>query len=227
MFARQCLARITCLGVSILFCAGGLWGQVSAVLSGTVTDQTGAVVQGANVTVKSVDTGATRETNTDALGHYLFSSLPAGQYEVHAGKTGFSQEIRTGVNLVVGQSAAVDTSLRVGEASQQVTVTGDAALVSVETANAAGLVGERQVKELPLNGRSYDELLQLNPSVANFTFEKTGGVGESNSTAGNNFAVNGNRPQQNIFLLNGVEFTGAAENNMQPGGVSQIGRAHV
>ena len=77
------------------------------------------------------------------------------------------------------------------------------------------------MKDLPLNGRSYDELLTLNPGVVNFTSEKTGGIGVSNSTAGNNFAVAGNRPQQNLFLLNGVEFTGAAENNMQPGGTSQ------
>ncbi len=61
----------------------------------------------------------------------------------------------------------------------------------------------------------------MNPGVVNFTFEKIGGVGVSNSTSGNNFVVSGNRPQQNMYLLNGVEFTGAAENNMQPGGVSQ------
>ena len=61
----------------------------------------------------------------------------------------------------------------------------------------------------------------LNPGIVNFTWEKTGGIGVSNSTTGNNFSVSGNRPQQNLFLLNGVEFTGAAENNMQPGGLSQ------
>ena len=64
-------------------------------------------------------------------------------------------------------------------------------------------------------------LLTINPGVVNFTWEKTGGIGVSNSSTGNNFAVSGNRPQQNLFLLNGVEFTGAAENNMQPGGASQ------
>ena len=65
------------------------------------------------------------------------------------------------------------------------------------------------------------QTLTLNPGIVNFTWEKTGGIGVSNSTTGNNFAVSGNRPQQNLFLLNGVEFTGAAENNMQPGGSSQ------
>jgi hypothetical protein len=71
-----------------------------------------------------------------------------------------------------------------------------------------------------LNGRSYDLLLPLNPGIVNFTSQKTGGTGISNSTTANNFAVSGNRPQQNIFLLNGVEYSGAAENNMQPGGTS-------
>ena len=109
--------------------------------------------------------------------------------------------MRTGVHLVVGQSATVDMGLRVGEASQQVTVQGDASLVGVTTADISGLVGEQQVKDLPLNGRSYDELLTLNPGVVNFTWEKPGGIGVANSTSGNNFAVSGNRPQQNLFLL--------------------------
>ncbi len=126
-----------------------------------------------------------------------------------------------GIDLIVGQNAKVDLSLRLGASSQQVTVNADAPLVSVTTKDISGLVREQQVKDLPLNGRSYDELLTLNPGVVNFTAAKTGGVGVSNSTVGNNFAVSGNRPQQNIFLLNGVEFTGAAENNMQPGGTSQ------
>ena len=100
-------------------------------------------------------------------------------------------------------------------------VNADASAVNLTTADISGLVSDQQVKDLPLNGRSYDELLTLNPGIVNFTAEKTGGMGVSNSTVGNNFSVSGNRPQQNLFLLNGVEFTGAAENNMQPGGTSQ------
>jgi hypothetical protein len=99
-------------------------------------------------------------------------------------------------------------------------VNGEAPIVNTTTRDVSGLVGERQVKELPLNGRSYDLLLQLNAGIVNFTSQKTGGTGISNSTTANNFAVSGNRPQQNIFLLNGVEYSGAAENNMQPGGTS-------
>src|SRR5580693_9341622 len=195
--------------------------QVSAVLSGTVTDQSGAVISGASVTVKSVETGASRTAATEADGRFLFPSLPVGEYEIRATKANFTEAVRTGVQLVVNQNAVVDMSLKVGPSSQQVTVNGDASQVAVTTADVSGLVGQKPIKDLPLNGRSYDELLTLNPGVVNFTWEKTGGVGVSNSTSGNNFVVDGNRPQQNLFLLNGIEFTGAAENNMQPGGVSQ------
>ena len=160
-------------------------------------------------------------TLSDAAGRYQFPALPVGRYELRGAKPGFTEEVHTGIQLAVGQSATVDLTLKVGESSQEVTVKGDAAIVSATTGNISGLVGEQQIKDLPLNGRSYDELLTLNPGVVNFTWEKTGGIGVSNSTTGNNFVVSGNRPQQNLFLLNGVEFTGAAENNMQPGGTSQ------
>jgi hypothetical protein len=169
-----------------------------------------------------VDLGTERVSVTDAAGRYELYALSIGTYEIHVTRQGFSEEVRTGIHLVVGQDATVDFRLRVGDASQQVTVSEDAPIVNTTTADISGLVGGDEIKSLPLNGRSYDLLLTLNPGVVNFTSAKTGGVGVSNSTVGNNFAVAGNRPQQNLFLLNGVEFTGAAENNMQPGGTSQL-----
>ena len=196
-------------------------GQVSANLSGVITDPSGAAVSGATVTSNRVDTGVSRTASTDQSGRYRFFALPIGEYEIRAAKEGFAEGIRSGIRLVVGQDATADLTLRVGQVSEQVKVTEDAPVVALTTQDISGLVGERQVKDLPLNGRSYDLLLTLNPGIVNFTWEKTGGIGVSNSTTGNNFAVSGNRPQQNMFLLNGVEFTGAAENNMQPGGSSQ------
>ncbi|MGA8151754.1 MAG: carboxypeptidase regulatory-like domain-containing protein [Terriglobales bacterium] len=195
--------------------------QVSATLSGIVTDQSGAAVSSAVVTARNLDTGLSRSAVTDHLGRYQLFALPVGHYEVRVKRDGFAEGIRTGIHLLVGQDASADLSLQVGAVSEEVKVTGDAALVSLTTQDISGLVGEQQVKDLPLNGRSYDLLLTLNPGIVNFTSEKTGGIGVSNSTTGNNFAVSGNRPQQNLFLLNGVEYTGAAENNMQPGGTSQ------
>ena len=207
--------------LSILIASKYAPAQVAASLSGSITDPSGAAVPEAAVTVTNVNTGMARSVTTGGAGRYQMLSLPVGEYEIRVQKTGFAEEIRTGIDLVVGQAAIVDLRLRVGEVSQQVTVHAGAPLVSVSTRNISGLVGEREIENLPLNGRSYDELLTLNPGIVNFTSEKTGGVGVSNSTVGNNFAVSGNRPQQNLFLLNGIEFTGAAENNFQPGGVSQ------
>ncbi len=195
--------------------------QVSASLTGRVTDQTGAVISGATVNAKNQETGLMRSTVTDSAGRYELPALPVGQYDVSAIKDGFSERVRSGISLVIGQDATVDLSLAVGNVNQQVKVTGDAALVNATTQDISGLIGYQEIKELPLNGRSFDLLLTLNPGIVNFTWEKTGGIGVSNSTTGNNFSASGNRPQQNLFLLNGVEFTGAAENNMQPGGPSQ------
>lgn len=194
--------------------------QNSASLSGTITDPSGAAIPGADVTAKDLDKGSSRSAVTDQSGHYQIPALSIGLYEVEVTKQRFAKGVHFGIRLVVGQEATVDVSLRVGQVSEQVKVTGDAPVVNLTTQDVSGLVAEHQIKDLPLNGRSFDLLLPLNPGVVNFTWEKTGGTGVSNSTSGNNFAVSGNRPQQNLFLLNGVEFTGAAENNMQPGGAS-------
>jgi hypothetical protein len=212
--ASLCISAIPCL--SPFAAAQGL-----SSIGGSVVDPSGALVTGAAVTVQSLDTGMERNVTTDSFGQYHMMSLPAGDYQVVVNKQGFSPAKRIGIHLVVGQDAEVDVSLKpVGE-QQQVVVNADASPVSLTTADISGLVSDRQIKDLPLNGRSYDELLTLNPGIVNFTAEKTGGIGVSNSTVGNNFSVSGNRPQQNLFLLNGIEFTGAAENNMQPGGTSQ------
>jgi hypothetical protein len=205
----------------LFVCSRPAAAQVSAALSGAVTDPTGAAVVSASVTATNVDTRLSRRTSTDETGTYRLLALPVGGYELSVKKDGFAEEVCTGIRLVVGQDAILDLRLRVGKVEEKVVVNGDASRVALTTQDVSGLVGEREVKNLPLNGRSYDLLLTLNPGVVNFTAEKTGGIGVSNSTTGNNFAVSGNRPQQNIFLMNGVEYTGAAENNMQPGGASQ------
>jgi len=194
--------------------------QVSASIRGTVTDASGAVVVGAAIQTKDLETGLIRSSVTDASGRYLVLALPVGSYEVRAAKGGFQDAVQSGIQLVVGEEARVDLRLQPVGVKAEVVVTSDAPIVNTTTKDISGLVGEQAIKNLPLNGRSYDLLLPLNPGIVNFTSQKTGGAGISNSTTANNFAVSGNRPQQNLFLLNGVEYTGAAENNMQPGGPS-------
>jgi hypothetical protein len=201
-------------------CVPSARAQVSASVSGIITDSSGAPVPLAIVTIQNIETGALRSATTNDLGRYLVLSLPVGQYELRVAKAGFQDSLLTGVSLVIGQEARVDVQLQVGAVKSEVLVTSDVPVVNTTTRDISGLVSEQQVRDLPLNGRSYDLLLPLNPGIVNFTSQKTGGTGISNSTTANNFAVSGNRPQQNIFLLNGVEYTGAAENNMQPGGSS-------
>ena len=194
--------------------------QVSAAISGVVTDASGAGIPEVGVTAKNLETGTVRTATTDSEGRYRLLEIPLGAYEVTAAKEGFQTAVRGGLHLSVGQAANLDVTLQVGAVTERVTVVGDLSPVSAATTDTSGVVGEQQIKNLPLNGRSYDLLATINPGVVNFTWEKTGGIGISNSSTANMFSVSGNRPQQNLFLLNGVEFTGAAENNMTPGGAS-------
>ncbi|HVP47685.1 MAG TPA: carboxypeptidase-like regulatory domain-containing protein [Bryobacteraceae bacterium] len=206
----------------LLFGIGAqLWGQVvGASISGTVKDDSGAGLPEASVTIKNLENGAERKLVTDDAGRYAAPSIPVGPYQILAEKVGFSSQVRTGINLVVGQRTVVDLTLPVGELKQILTVEEAPSTVSVSTQQTSGLVNERQVKDLPLNGRSYDGLMALNPSIVNYTSERSGGVGTSNSSMGNMFAVSGRRPQENLYLLNGVEYTGASEINVTPGGAS-------
>ncbi len=213
--------RAICLLLLLFVSYPGLAGaQVLAAVSGIVTDATGGVIAGASVTATDLETAAVRKTATDSTGRYQLPELAVGAYEVTVAKAGFQTIVRTGIHLVVGQRTGLDFTLQVGAVQDQITVTQDTSPVSLTTTDLSGFVGEQQVRNLPLNGRSYDLLMVLNPGVVNFTWEKTGGIGISNSTTANMFSVSGNRPQQNLFLLNGMEFTGAAENNMTPGGAS-------
>ena len=215
------IARCLLFGLlALLGSAPPVRAQVTALIKGTITDQSGAAVPSASVTVRNMETGVSRCATSEADGTYLFVALPVGPYEVTASKTGFQDSTRRGIQLNVNQEVDVDVRLQVSSVKAAVTVSEDAPIVNTTTSDVSGLVGAKEIKQLPLNGRSYDLLLALNPGIVNFTSQKTGGTGISNSSTANNFAVSGNRPQQNIFLLNGVEYTGAAENNMQPGGAS-------
>src|SRR5579862_7538547 len=100
--------------------------QVSATLSGIVSDQSGAAVSAADITARNLDTNLSRETITDQAGRYQIVALPLGQYEVRVKRAGFAEAIRTGIRLVVGQDARVDLTLKVGAVSEEVKVSGDA-----------------------------------------------------------------------------------------------------
>jgi hypothetical protein len=193
---------------------------VGGSISGTVHDSTGGALEGATVIVRQVETGATRNLTTDSQGRFFAPSVPVGAYVVEAEHEGFASQRQSGIKVTVGLSLQLNLVLAVESVQQTVEVDASGPDVNTTTQQTAGLIDERQVKELPLNGRSYDELLTLNPATVNYTGERSGGIGTSNSSVGNMFAVSGRRPQDNLFLLNGIEYTGASLINVTPGGTS-------
>jgi len=193
---------------------------VGGTIAGEVVDPNNAAVAGAKVQIRNEETGGVRELVTAQGGAFSAPSIPVGRYTISVDQDGFAPLKRTGIELTVGQSIEVHLALTVGSVEQVVTVADTPATVDTSTLQTQGLVDERQVKELPLNGRSYDQLLQLNPAAVSYTTQRSGGVGTSNSSVGNMFSISGRRPQDNVFLLNGIEYTGASLINVTPGGTS-------
>jgi hypothetical protein len=205
--------------VSLLVVLAGislLRAQVTAAISGTVQDQSGGAVSGVSVTIKSLETGASRTTQSDASGAFRVLALPLGPQEISAEKTGFRRVVRTGVNLVVGQEAVVHLELQLGELTQEITTTEEGPVVNTTPAEVSGFVGERAVKDLPLNGRTWDNLVSLNPGAINFPLKSA----NTTTSNGNTFTVAGQRPADNLVLMNGIEYTGASLVGVTPGGPS-------
>lgn len=190
---------------------------MTASISGRVEDPSGAGANAATVTVTSLETGATRTVTTNETGNFRVLALPVGRQEVKAEKQGFKAAVRTGINLEVGQDAVVDLRLEVGEFLQQVTITEDVPVVNTTTSEVSGMVTERAVKDLPLNGRSFDNLIALNAGAINYSSMKSLNTSTSD---GNTFSVDGRRTTENLFLLNGIEYTGSSQLAVSPGGVS-------
>src|SRR5437867_1815156 len=132
-------------------------------------------------------------------GGYNLPLLPVGAYEITTTMPGFKQAVRTGINLVVGQEAVVDLTLEVGANAETVTVSEEAPLVNTTTSSTSGVITEQQVKELPLNGRSFDQLITLNVGVSNATSNTL------DSGSWNMFSVAGKRPETNRFIINGID----------------------
>jgi hypothetical protein len=154
--------------------------------------------------------------STDESGMYRVLSLPVGPQEVKAEKAGF-QIARAQINLGVGWEAVVNLQLEVAGPDLTMQVLGEGPVVNVTTASVSGMVGEKQIKDLPLNGRSFDNLITLNPGAINYSAMKSANTSTSN---GNTFSVDGRRTGENLFLLNGVEYMGTSQLAVTPGGAS-------
>jgi Carboxypeptidase regulatory-like domain/TonB-dependent Receptor Plug Domain len=196
----------------------GAFAQTSTVgnISGTVRDPQGAVVPGVQVTIQEVRTGLSRTVQTNNDGFYSALSLPVGLYTVSAAPKGYKKTVVSGeegkgLELHVSETLVVNLTIEVGEVTETVTVTTGAAAVETRSGNVSSLISEKQVTELPLNGRNYAQLALMVPGVSPATGMPGGFAANGTGlNAGVDMAVNGNASNQNLWTVDGV-------NNMDVG----------
>ncbi len=186
----------------VLAAVSSLYGQAgTASISGRVTDATGAAVPDAPVTIKNTGTSASQTVNTDMQGRYSVPDLPIGTYDAQTTKTGFQTAIRSNIVLTVGSSPVVDFQLAVGQTSESVNVSANVSQVETSTAAVSALVNQTQMRELPLNGRDFEQLILLAPGVSTYP---AGGSSALTSVA-NAYSISGTRPEGYANMLDGED----------------------
>ena len=181
-----------------------LLAKVTGSISGTARDAQGAVVPGVTVAAKNTQTGVVETIQTDNVGFYSFSALPVGTYDVSFQKTGFKVYQETGVLINVDTAQTVDAALVVGAEREEVTVHAAAAQVDTQTQQTGEVVESREMEDLPLNGRSFTDLLALQPGVVPFNLSQYGSLSPDNSLTNGILAMSGQRQEQNGFMVNGA-----------------------
>ncbi len=186
---------------AIFFCfAVSTNAQTTSTITGTVTDQNGAFIVGATLQAKHLETGLTRSFTTDNDGRFTFIGMPVGRYEILAQSSGFKTTKKEGINVTVGEEAKVDFQLEIQSPNEVVTITDDTAIVNTQTPELSYLVNERAIRDLPLNGRNYTDLIYLQPGTVAYTHRDTGSV----VAHGVGASINGQDPRSNVYLLDGT-----------------------
>ena len=175
--------------------------STTATILGVVKDQSGAVLPQATVTAQNTGTGSGRTVTTDPQGRYQISDLPIGNYDIRATLAGFKTFVQSGITLVIGQQAAINITMALGNVAEEVTVQAEAPLVETTNSQVAGLVSSTQLRQLPLNGRSYDQLALLQLGVQPFRQVQT----TANTSFSTRMTVSGSRIDANNTILDGIE----------------------
>jgi len=190
----------------------GVFGQTAATITGTISDPSGAIVPNSELLITNVGTGQTRRLQSNQVGRYTAPGLNPGTYEVTASSQGFQQTVRSGITLTVGSEAVINLTLQPGQVTQTVQVTAEVPLVQTTTSSVAGLVDSQKIRALPLNGRSFDQLVYLEPGVN----VATAAGKDVNQGRGKKFSANGARTTSNYFMLDGTDINDSQ--NFTPGG---------
>jgi len=208
------------LVVVLLSVVVNLHAQVAGgTISGTVTDSSGRVINKAEITITNVATGVTRVVTTNDEGFYSAPNLLPGTYELKFSASGFKVEARKNIELTVGALVGLDQTLRVGSLSETVVVQSEIPAVQLSTSDLSAVVNATTVRELPLNGRSWTDLAQLQPGVSAIHTQPdfSAGTDRGNRGFGQQLTISGARPQQNNYRLDGVSLNDYA--NGAPGSV--------
>src|SRR5579863_4009168 len=186
----------------MLSCLSMFAQQITGNIRGSVTDPSGAVLRDAEVTARQAETGLSRTATTDRDGNYVLLELPVGHYRLQVAAKGFEEYVQDGITLNVNETASVSPHLAVGSEKQQVLVRADASLIEPTVTSMGKVVQQRELEDLPLNGRNFSQLGLLQPGVVPLT----PGIAEAGGSLRNGqaYAVNGQRPESNNFLIDGA-----------------------
>ncbi|PWT97374.1 MAG: hypothetical protein C5B51_31425 [Terriglobia bacterium] len=187
-------------------------------ITGTVTDSTGAAIAEGAIQVRNVGTGITQAVSTDGQGRYRVPDLVIGEYEVQSAKPGFQTVVHKGITLTVGSQPVVDFTLPVGQAQQTVTVQGDVSVVETQSTAVGALVESAQMRDLPLNGRNFTQLLTLAPGVTQIPLGAPG-AGSTFYGNGQKYSIAGSRPSGQAYLLDDQDMTNFWNNGPGAGGL--------
>ena len=200
------MRRVVVLLCGLFFLATSAFCSITGSVVGTVTDSTGGVIPGATVVALNVDTQVANSTKTNADGAYSFPNLAVGHYNIKIEAAGYSNYQQTGVRLDVNSALRIDVKLQVGEVTQHIEVSANPLQVDTETTQLGEVIGGVSMTSLPLNGRSYTDLLALQPGVVPSSVETVNGYTPSKPSGGLNdgtLSISGARGNSNGFMVNG------------------------